>query len=142
MKFYIKKTPRPPARATYPCVVLVADKLDDYTYKTTYIARYFPSRTRSILFGEVKILMKGFTLTVLPEVFEKLSDRYCSLGQSLLYYKKIVRVGREKLREILGGLNDVVYDPSIVPVFEKEMGFHLSLTRFSEAQKAYTDAPR
>jgi len=140
MQFYVGKTPGPPYNAQYPCVYLRTDNWDDYTYGTTFNFYYCRSANDRMRLADVKILDKNSKSTTLPGHFERLENNYCSLGQDIDYYQKLVDLGKETYTEILIGLNDVVFNPDLSLDFLEEEGFEKSLLRFSEAEKAYREA--
>jgi hypothetical protein len=140
MKFYHRgEAINPPKEAIFPCLVLAKDNWDDYHYRTTFIAFYYSKSGRPSKLGEVKILQRGEKITTVPDQFEQLDDSYCSLWQSLDYYKKLQTLTRKIYAPILRGLNDVAFNPNIGALFQSDEGFTTSLIRFSEAEKAYKE---
>ena len=142
MKFYVvkRKTMLPPA-AKYPCVLLVPDSWNDFGFQTLFHLFWQPriGTTREI--GDVKILELGALRTVLPSSFLRLNRRrYCSLGQTLEYYKNVKDLGRRESRDLLRCLSDTAINPIVSARFKNEEGFEKSLLRFSEAEKAYKEA--
>jgi len=128
-----------PKGAIFPCVVLAKNTWDDFGYKTTFTAHYY-SKAKSITkLGELKILRRGEYDTSLGNNFEQLDDSYCSLGQSLEYYENLLKLGSKVNGPILRSLNDVAYSDAIAAAFINEEGFSKSLTRFSEAEKAFEE---
>lgn len=76
----------------YPAIVLRRDSWDDFGYKTTVeLSYYISSEESKVVIGHTKILhrgdMQGYTEFDASE-FTSLSEEYCSLGQSMEYYKK------------------------------------------------------
>lgn len=129
----------PPKDAIFPCLVLSKNDWDDYTYKTTFITHYYSAPRKSVKLGTLKILQRGERETTIPEAFERLDSSYCSLGQTLEYYQKLIDLGQKAYKAILKGLNDIVFAPSLSAAFKSEFGFKKSLIRFSEAEKAYKE---
>ncbi|MFW5891451.1 MAG: AAA family ATPase [bacterium] len=113
---------------------------NDYNYITTFEAYYYDNSTdEKIDLDTVKILrddLKEKEELELGNHFKKLSDKYCSLGQNLDYYKKLSNLDKEIYKEILGSLNDVVYNRDIKEKFYDNDGFQTSLIRYGGAQKA------
>lgn len=136
MRFYSTAFPKktPPPRAVFPCVVLVKDGWDDFTYKTSFNLHYYRKRHAVEEIGFTKILDMDNQSTVLPDQFVTLSPRrYCSLGQSFAFYRALLRLGRETAKGILGALNDIVLDPSAATSWLATVPFDKSLLRESEA---------
>jgi predicted ATPase len=131
-----------PSLKQYPCVVLKTDNWDDYGFKTTFYAKYYNQSGQVIILGEVKILKKNecTTKNVLDDIFESLSPTFCSLGQSLRYYKTLSQLEAFEYTEILSGLNDVATNKEIRKNFEELNGFNSSFLRTSEAEKALQEA--
>jgi energy-coupling factor transporter ATP-binding protein EcfA2 len=126
-----------PNDAVYPCVGLKWDNWNDYGYQTLREFAYHEAPGGPRLEGSVKILHRGQYTTQLPPVFDKLDDSFCSLGQSLEYYRQLGDLGAQRFRPILTALNDVVFNPDIGDRFASDEGFKTSLLRFSDAEKAY-----
>jgi hypothetical protein len=126
----------------YPAVSLYKDGWNDYGYYTLYICSYWPSNESSrIELGMTKILQienkESVKLnTRIPDEFERLSNSFCSLGQSPEFYQHIRGLGEGVDGEILVGLRDIVYNSEIKDDFCEYEAFHKSLLRFSESNKA------
>ncbi|USL31385.1 AAA family ATPase [Priestia megaterium] len=152
MQFYKSTNGFPPNNCIYPCIVLAADEWDDYSYRTSFSMGYFPSKNERIPIGEVKILKDRYdghfeehtpyygTKFYLNDMFTELSDDFCSLGQSLGYYRKLHELGEDISKEILNALNDVAVNENIKKKFRHHRGFGSSLTRYSTAEKAMHEA--
>ncbi|ADU08642.1 hypothetical protein ML5_3125 [Micromonospora sp. L5] len=123
-------------------VLLRRDNWDDWGYKTTFTVEIFLEDGRVVDLGPVKILTKGQEggFTPIQRTFNQLDNNYCSLGQSLSYYETLHALGSEITREVLRGLRDVVFQPSIREEFIEEEGFEVSLERFSSSARAIEDA--
>lgn len=124
----------------YPCMVLVPNNWDDYGFRTCFDLFYYKNADARDNIAEVKILQKHQTITRLPDSFNQLSDEYCSLGQTLTYYKRLKAEFPYEFMVIGLGLNDCVLYPDIKLAFENINGFQDSLLRSSEAQKALYEA--
>ncbi|HFO1035178.1 TPA: ATP-dependent endonuclease [Bacillus paranthracis] len=126
-----------------PCIVLITNNWNDYTYETLYKAVYFDKEGQDIDLGEVKILHKTvkYSRDIIPREFEQLSNEYCSLGQSLAYYKTIKNLDVKNVEQILLALNDVTINTHCYNEFKTHQGFNDSLLRFSEAEKALIEGP-
>jgi energy-coupling factor transporter ATP-binding protein EcfA2 len=138
MRFFVANHP-----TKFPAVVLGRDSWDDYFFKTTFRMTFYRSETQRVGIGDVKILMDGQEggPTELPEEFDSLDERYCSLGQNLAYYEFLLKLGKQIYLPILWGLRDVVLDPKIKMAFEEDKGFQNSLLRTDAARRALEDGP-
>lgn len=132
----------------YPCMVLVTDIWnDDFKYETLFKLYYYrvnnSKRVRKKFIGDIKIMKKGCNITRdnMPLCFEKLEDSFCSLGQSVNFYKNLHECFDEKeALRILNALNDCALSEEVYMEFENEDIFNYSLLRFSEAYKALKEA--
>lgn len=144
MKFYSDNTliwrrsiPSTKKGAQYPCVILEKDNWDDYGRQTSFRAAIYRNSRERLHEGTVKILRTDKKSTTLPDIFDSLSDEYCSLWQNLEDYKIIN--GLDFGKEILAGLNDVNYNEIIREHFQAQQGFSDSLLRFSDAVRAFQE---
>ena len=83
------------AAAAFPCIVLVSDNWNDFGYYTMFDAFYHPAEGQSVELGYIKIMMRGQSegqRVELLESFPALDDRYCSLGQTMHYYRQMCRL--------------------------------------------------
>jgi hypothetical protein len=142
--FYIYRAPkRPkPTKVQYPAVFLFDDNWDDYGYKTLFrVSIVLEKGAEEVELGEVKILevADGERIYV-PRIegqFRGLTTNFCSLGQSVRYYRHLrddlpVKVRREYLK----ALRDIVSRPKQRARFESAQGFDTSLLRNSSARDA------
>lgn len=139
IKFFTRTHLNNPSGLEYPCFLLTTgDNWNDYGYQTLFRLYYFRSKSDYFSIGEVKILDTSEDSTVLPDSFEDLdTDKFCSLGQSPDYYKRLKELENElDIKKTLSLLNDVAYNFGLRTKFEDESGFETSLLRFSEANKA------
>ncbi|MDQ3820318.1 MAG: hypothetical protein M3362_21910, partial [Acidobacteriota bacterium] len=123
-------------------VLLSKEKLDDHGYKTTYTFSYFEKIGEPRFSHKIKILQKGRKNTTLPKAFNRLGPSFCSLGQDLNFYQSLIKLEESLYKAILIALNDITYNKEVAARFQKDIGFEASLIRFSEAEKAYREAPR
>ena len=126
-----------------PYIILVIDNWDDFGYKTTFDAYYVNSENQETFIEKVKIYRKGSKVSAesIPRDFGRLNKEWCSLGQDIDYYKKLIElVGIEKTKKILHNLNDVVLSEEIRDKFEEDKGFNNSLLRWSETEKYLYEA--
>ncbi len=141
LKFY---TRTPPRGIDYPAIGLERDNWDDYGAKTYYLLYVHFSPQEKVSVGGVKILQKNRLSTQLPAVFESLDDStFCSLGQSIDYYKKLVELNdRVSMHLILDAINDISLNAGLRENFEQEEHYKGSLFRFSEAEKALLEGAK
>lgn len=144
MKFYIVKKPWDIGTYThdYPCVELAIDNWNDYGYETTFSLYYFKKKGVKKAIGEVKIHSNEdpFTRNVIPDSFTQLDDNYCSLGQSMNYYRTLSQLPEDVYKGILIGLQDIVLNKDIYENFPNKEGINDSLFRSSEANKVFKSA--
>lgn len=124
------RTMREPVHAHF---AVMQDNWDDYGFKTSY-QLYHNNDGRADLIGTIKILRRGQQTGYENELkigqrFEKLSDEFCSAGQTLDYYERLARLPPTLRQMALTGLRDIVADPSIRSLFRDELGYHKSLFR-------------
>lgn len=129
----------------YPCISLVTDDWDDdFKYETLFRLIYKKSQIgiRHEI-GSIKIMKSGCDITrfSIPKEFEALGDEYCSLGQDIDFYKRLLDLfGANEAMNILGALRDCATDKKIYNDFKDKPIFKYSLLRFSEAYKALKEA--
>jgi predicted ATPase len=130
-----KRAPRRKKGMKLPCVVMERDNWDDYSYTTSYLASIFDQQGNLVHDGSVKILQRDSKSTKIPDEFESLGDKYCSLWQSVKDYEAINKL--DFGHDILSSLNDIIYDEVIRDKFKDHPGLRDSLRRFSEAEQAF-----
>lgn len=118
----------------YPCLVLIPNSWNDYGFKTCFDLYFYADKDSRQAFGEVKIMQLGSTITKLEKEFTELGLTYCSLGQTLAFYKDLREFFPSEFMEIGRALRDCVLFPNIRSNFEHEQAFKESLLRSSEAQ--------
>lgn len=139
MIFYITghyRNNSPPVNSpTYPCVVLAYDTWDDYTFKTSFVMSYYSAHGASAIeIGLVKIFYTGNKSTYealknYTSGIPKLSEQYCSLGQSIDYYRNLRQLPQNAGTSILILLRDIAFDANIRTAFENYDGVKVSLLR-------------
>lgn len=125
-------------KVEYPCIIVENNGWDDFGYKTLFQLYYCKENfSNKEYLGEVKILSKISKTTVnnISESFEYLDENFCSLGQSIDYYRSISKLDENIRTFILKGLNDVVYSDEFYNEFYHTEGFKTSLLRSSEASR-------
>ena len=141
IRFYIKQYKEsPPAYIKYPSLVLVPNTWNDYGFYVTFKLYYYQSFTDRTEIGDVKILDITSHETNLPNSFNLLGNKHCSLGQSLDYYENIKRFFPTNYLDILDMLNDVAVNVGLRTEFEPISGFKEALLRATSAEKAYKEA--
>ena len=96
----------------FPHVILIQDNWDDYGYQTTFESGLRLSADETIDLGNVKILkidQTGGYTEVPREPFQELGPDFCSLGNSLEYYEKLLKCGPNIYRPYLQGLSDITF---------------------------------
>lgn len=124
-----------------PYIELLSDKWDDFGYETSFTA-YFYFEEETIELGLVKILHneKLVSRSVLDNDIDSLSEDFCSLGQTMDYYRKLSELPIDLYDDILVSLRDITYNKNIRERFNHIKGYNDSLFRSSEASKAYKTA--
>lgn len=128
----------------YPCIVLTTDHWDDYREAETLFHSCFYLNSREYTnLGDVKIMSTKSTVTrnVIEKSFTQLDDSYCSLGQDVSYYMHIRdEIDKSLHQEIFDGLRDAAMLKDVSNKFRNKNIFHVSLLRFSQAEKAFKEA--
>lgn len=85
--------------------------------------------------GNIKILQLGQqeSRPQIPNRFKVLDSDFCSVGQSIEYYEKLMSLPSELRVRYLIALQDAVFDAKIEGRFKNEKGWETSLFRFGEA---------
>lgn len=134
--------------SSFPSFVLVADGWDDFGVRSQFDLFYYPSNneTQWQHIGQVKIIYKTkendqetstniyATREYLPDNFKILSEDFCSLGQSKLYYETIKKNFPDSYRAILWALKDCAIYPQIEELFDRHKYF-FSLIRDNSAER-------
>ncbi len=145
MYFYVVSHPNQIGtieRKVYPCIELLEDNWNDYGYETYYTAYYYTGYLKnSIELGAVKILHRSelITRSILPKEFTSLNLDFCSLGQTLEYYRKLKKLGSNISSKIFRSLKDIAIHKEFYNNFPKQ-GIEDSFFRGSEAKKAFSSA--
>tara|TARA_B100001179_G_C18587224_1_gene402811 strand:- start:346 stop:1860 length:1515 start_codon:yes stop_codon:yes gene_type:complete len=109
------------------------DNWDDFNFKTTFELVYIKDGDSDIKkLGYLRIMVSSQEsgYTPMPEdVFNSLSDQYCSLGNDQSYYEEIMGLEKDVREQILSGLRDCVYDQSIYEENKNEAAMRASLMR-------------
>ncbi|MBN9987144.1 AAA family ATPase [Rhizobium laguerreae] len=123
---------------------LQQDNWNDYNFQTLYHLYYNSGGAAAppTLIGGVKILRRGQTKLdglQVSQAFERLDDRYCSVGTSLDYYQRLNEIPADQREEILSALRDVVAHPTLTAEFSAEPGWRTSLFRDNPDPSAFLD---
>ncbi|NJK31776.1 MAG: AAA family ATPase [Deltaproteobacteria bacterium] len=128
-----------PVASSEPYVLLLRREWDDAGYQTSFEVCYVEPNTAPKSLGVVKILQRGATRTVLPDVFEVLTDDYCSWVQSDAYSKQISGLKEQIGCNLRDDLRDLMsLDEHERKLFEMEPGFEKSLIRLTSARYLYS----
>lgn len=143
LHFYVYRQPKRPKPKTvsYPAVFLFDDSWNDFGYTTLYVASILLEEGgEEIELGQVKILEIEEKPIYAPRIenkFTELDTNFCSLGQSVRYYRHLRDDLSAKVRrEYLKSLRDIVSRPKQRARFEKAQGFETSLLRNGSARNA------
>lgn len=122
----------------FPIFSLTTDNWDDYGVKCTFHLRYHENIDSAVKIGEVKILQLNETTTNIEQFFTELDDSYISLGQSLDFYRNLLKyVGEDQAISVLESLNDISWQSNKADDFESKPAFRNSLFRENSANKAF-----
>jgi ABC-type cobalamin/Fe3+-siderophores transport system ATPase subunit len=126
----------------YPAFVVTFNEgWNDYSFRTTFYLFYYSSSKTVSSIGEVKI-MRGEVefLTVIPKEFTELTDDFCSLGQSIEYYKIMNNIFGKDLESVLYALKDAAFYPKILEKFEHFEKFKTSMIRGDRIERLLREA--
>lgn len=113
---------------------LKIDHWNDFSFVTMFDLIVYDENGKRYEIGKVKIGFIGqtseeCTYTKLGKTFQKLDDKFFSLGMDVDFYKKIYELDPNLKENILSGLNDLVKNQDIIPKIEKERVLNTSLLR-------------
>ncbi|MCO7573063.1 AAA family ATPase [Pseudomonas chlororaphis] len=116
-------------------VTLRVNNWDDFGFKTQFFVSYHDSDGEEFDLGSVKIgrvgQKEGWTKDGLDTSFDGLGGEYFSLGQDLDYYSNLASLDTDIAKEILIGLQDVVWLESRLDEVKGESVFVTSLLRYT-----------
>lgn len=132
------------------CLVLYDDNWNDYGYRTTFYLVYYGNNKDFHPIGDIKIYYYDIDYNRTSDYYCRVSDKidnavyqldekFCSLGQSLTFYKNLKTYCPNDYLDILDRLNDMVKNKDIRKKFEGEHGVQTSLLRSVSAVKALND---
>lgn len=134
LTFYKKQRNFQLPRTSKLSVYLILDNWNDYSYRTLYQIILFDDRGERHDLGGIKIANFGQAIDdriELEDEFDKLDDRFFSLGQSVEYYKTIQNVNSKLKENFLISLRDIVFDEELHVRALKEPVTKISLLRYS-----------
>ena len=115
-------------------IVLTPSRWDDYTFKTTFEAKYIDQEGLNIDLGTVKIgkkqLERGWVSEYLDSSFTELTEDFFSLWQSAESYQKVREIEEAYDLNIFEELNDLAYNLTLFEECEEERVVSNSLLRF------------
>ena len=135
------------------CLVLYNDGWNDYGYRTTFYLVYYGENNDFHPIGDIKIYYydldynrtSDYYCSVSDKIEDEISqldEKFCSLGQSLTFYKNLKTYCPNDYLDILDRLNDMVKNKDIRKKFEGEHGVQTSLLRSVSAVKALNDGDK
>lgn len=133
------------------CLVIYDDRWNDYCYMTTFHVVFCDDTGKCIRIGDVKIYYYDYDKNrtesygqavsgVIGDNITQLSEKFCSLGQSLNYYQSLKNNCPDDYLDILKRLNDIAINQDLRNKFIEEDGVQTSLLRDSSAEKAINEA--
>ncbi|MFE6421220.1 AAA family ATPase [Streptomyces rochei] len=131
----IQQGEREPTDLRYRAL-LIADRWDDFGFATLFYLVVYDEHGARHDIGEVKIGRQGMrarTPLSLPSHFDRLTDKFFSLGQDDSYYTNLVNLGHQTRDLVLVALRDMVYDEGIYRQARTELVTRKSLMRFVQA---------
>lgn len=148
MKFFVLPYPIPQVALPARSCILAIDNWDDYGVVCQFHLYFRGANGENQWIGRVKVLYsessdKDGTVvvakrTILPLTFDALaSGRFVSLGEGIQYYASLLIIlGSTEAVEVLEGLCDISWQPSLAPPFEPNSAFINALLRSNEAHRA------
>ena len=146
-----KSTWSPQTESYKNAIVLYDDNWNDFGYRTTFHMTFCDNNGEVKRIGDIKIYYWDFdekrnlkymtaVSTVLPDCIKQLSEKFCSLGQSLQFYQNLKKYLPNEYMYVLQRLNDIATNETLRQEFWQEDGVQTSLLRDSSAEKALYEA--
>lgn len=134
MRFQVLAVRQTPSSSSIgPAVYLTQDRWNDYNYRTQFWATYVDPTGVQTELGAVKVARLGMrespAFTDLPENFESLDDTHFSVAADDEYYRLLLSLPTEVRVQILEGLRDMAWEPSIFALARHEEVTVVSLLR-------------
>ncbi|WP_452221433.1 AAA family ATPase [Lacinutrix salivirga] len=113
--------------------IIEQDNWNDYSYYTHYYLHQKNKKGSWSLIGGLKIIKKGqqkLEMYLLElGIIKNLPEDFCSLGNDLDYYSRISDLEDNLKTNLLESINDIIYNPSIIPKYQNEDSFNSSFLR-------------
>lgn len=136
--FEVKTQNQGLASDKFPVFSLTTDIWDDYGTKCTFHLRYHKNINETFKIGELKILQLDEPRTKLEKSFVQLDSNYISLGQSIEFYKNLLKyLGEDQATLVLESLNDISWQSNKADAFESKPAYRNALFRVNSANKAF-----
>lgn len=136
MVFHVLQPTRTIPKQSETTLYLVQDNWNDYSFQTLYHL-YLSNSEGTTNLGSVKILKRGQTKAdslLISKDFDTLDEGFVSVGTSLDYYERLASLSESTRIEILTGLRDAVLHSELVPLFENEEGWRISVFRDQDSK--------
>lgn len=127
---------------TLPCLVLVKNTWNDFTYQTYFEVYYYSKSISPQKVGSIKIMADNTNQVyeIIPQTFTNLSKNYCSLGQDVEYYQNLKKLFPNDYESVLFALKDAAFFSEIHEKFEDKEVFKKSLIRYDEIERLLRQA--
>jgi hypothetical protein len=132
-----KENPKFPVKVRKSFFTLEESNWNDLGYEISFFLRYHAINGKITDVGQIKILHQSDTKTKLPSKFRRLSEDFCSQGQTLDYYKVLSKLGDGINNDILEALNDVVFRPLLAEPFRSLEAFETAFLRTETAREVF-----
>jgi ABC-type cobalamin/Fe3+-siderophores transport system ATPase subunit len=148
MNFFVLPFPIPQVSLPSGSCILAIDNWDDYGVICQFHLYFRGTNGPDQWVGRVKILrsekrnregtVEAAKRTTLDATFGTLdSEQFVSLGESVAYYERLLALlGSTRAVEVLEGLCDISWQPSLAPPFEPSSAFVNALLRSNDAHRA------
>jgi ABC-type cobalamin/Fe3+-siderophores transport system ATPase subunit len=137
MHVYVNNKGRGVKPDTFPAFIMETDNWDDYSTKCQFYVIYYSKNKEKHDIGNIKVLHKEESRTVLENVFEELTAEYISLGQDLEFYENLLKFCKKRRAiKFLELMRDISWQPRLAEPFETLSSFRNALLRYNSAQKA------
>lgn len=133
---YYQKSPK--ENWTYPCLVFEKRSWnDDGNYNSFDLYYYFDRYNRDLI-GPIKVININSNDTELKDGFKQIEADYCSLGQTIEFYRNLKDRFPIHYRNVLSSINDISIIKSLSKKHENNKNFK-NLIRTSEAELIFKD---
>lgn len=115
---------------------LKIDHWNDYSFVTMFYLSILDDNSNLHNIGNIKIAFKGQTVDTpthkkIDHHFSKLSSDFFSVGEDVNFYKKLSKLNKSLVKDILTSLNDIALNQDIITNVKDEEVFRVSLLRDS-----------